>query len=161
MKKNLFVPVLAIVVVTLCFSACTKRAAQDEVIYTIDEVYTQAEVLSGDTITFEGVCTHLCKHGGRKAFLMGSAMDTMYTDTAMVVKPRILRVEGAKMGNFDAACINNVVRVKGVLHSFEYQQPIMDNPGEQHGTAGQGCETEKAAIKGYYAEAISYVIVTE
>lgn len=161
MKRNLFVTVGAIIVAALCLTACTKKASQSEVIYTIDDVYTQAESLLGDTITFEGVCTHLCKHGGRKAFLMGTAMDTIYTDTAVVVKPRILRVEGAKMGNFDAACINNVVRVKGVLHSFEYQQPIMDHPGEQHGTAGQGCETEKTAIKGYYAEAISYIIVTE
>lgn len=130
-------------------AACSKPAEKQETIYSIDEVYTQADSLVGDTISFQGVCTHLCKHGGRKAFLMGSDEN------------RILRVEGAEMGNFDAACINNIVRVKGVLHTFEYQPEPEDNPGEQHGTDGQGCETEKKAIKGYYATAISYTIVTE
>ena len=76
---------------------------------------------------------------------------------------RILRVEGAKMGNFDAACINNIVRVKGVLHAFEVQpEPeVSTDPAEQHGTDGTGCETEKKAIKGYFAEAVSYQIITE
>lgn len=127
-------------------AACSKPAEKQETIYSIDEVYTQADSLVGDTISFQGVCTHLCKHGGRKAFLMGSDEN------------RILRVEGAEMGNFDAACINNIVRVKGVLHTFEYQPEPED---KQHGTDGQGCETEKKAIKGYYATAISYTIVTE
>lgn len=146
MKKFMFFAALAAVV---GLAACSKPAEKQETIYSIDEVYTQADSLVGDTISFQGVCTHLCKHGGRKAFLMGSDEN------------RILRVEGAEMGNFDAACINNIVRVKGVLHTFEYQPEPEDNPGEQHGTDGQGCETEKKAIKGYYATAISYTIVTE
>lgn len=146
MKKFMFFAALAAVV---GLASCSKPAEKQETIYSIDEVYTQADSLVGDTISFQGVCTHLCKHGGRKAFLMGSD------------ESRILRVEGAEMGNFDAACINNIVRVKGVLHTFEYQPEPEDNPGEQHGTDGQGCETEKKAIKGYYATAISYTIVTE
>lgn len=148
MKKFMF---FAAFVAALFLASCSKTAQKAETIYTIDEVYNQAESLLGDTITFQGVCTHLCKHGGRKAFLMGSD------------ESRILRVEGAKMGNFDAACISNIVRVKGVLHAFEVQpEPaVSDNPAEQHGTDGNGCETEKKAIKGYYAEAISYQIITE
>ena len=142
---------LAAFVAALFLASCAKTTEKAETIYTIDEVYAQADSLLGDTILFQGVCTHLCKHGGRKAFLMGSD------------ESRILRVEGAKMGNFDAACINNIVRVKGVLHAFEVQpEPVVsDNPAEQHGTDGNGCETEKKAIKGYYAEAVSYQIITE
>lgn len=155
--------IFAAFVAALCLASCSKPAQQSETIYTIDEVYTQAAELVSDTITFQGVCSHLCKHGGRKAFLMGTQVDTIYTDTAAVVRPRILRVEGGKMGNFDAACINNIVRVKGVLHSFDMQpQPALANdPNEQHGTDGKGCETEQQAIKGYFAEAISYQIITE
>ncbi len=148
MKKQMFI---AVIVAAFCLGACTKNTPKTEVIYTIDEVYAQADSLLGDTIIFQGVCTHLCKHGGRKAFLMGSD------------ESRILRVEGAKMGNFDVACINNIVRVKGVLHTFEIQpQPLVaDNSGEQHGEDGQGCETEQKAIKNYYAEAVSYQIISE
>ncbi len=148
MKKQMLV---AVIVAAFCLGACTKSTPKTEVIYTIDEVYAQADSLLGDTITFQGVCTHLCKHGGRKAFLMGSD------------ESRILRVEGAKMGNFDVACINNIVRVKGVLHSFEVQpqQVVADNSGEQHGEDGRGCETEQKAIKNYFAEAVSYQIITD
>lgn len=148
MKKFMF---FAAFVAAFCLASCSKTATQSETVYTIDEVYNQADSLLGDTITFQGVCTHLCKHGGRKAFLMGSD------------DSRILRVEGAKMGNFDAACIGNIVRVKGVLYAFEVQpEPVVvDNSGEQHGVDGNGCETEKKAIKGYYAEAVSYQIITE
>ncbi len=160
MKKIMF---FAAVVAAMCLASCAKTTEKAETIYTIDEVYSQAESLLGDTITFQGVCSHLCKHGGRKAFLMGTQSDTVYTDNDTIIRPRILRVEGAKMGNFDAACINNIVRVKGVLHAFEVQpEPVAaNNPAEQHGTDGNGCETEKAAIKGYYAEAVSYQIITE
>lgn len=144
-KELLFVVALA----SICLAACTKSAPKEEVVYSIDEVYTHADSLLGDTISFQGVCTHLCKHGGRKAFLMGSD------------ESRILRVEGGKMGNFDVACISNIVRVKGVLHQFEIQaEPaVAENSGEEHGVDGKGCETEQKAIKGYYAEAISYEIV--
>ncbi len=148
MKKCMF---FAAFVAAFCLASCSKTASQPETVYTIDEMYNLADSLLGDTVSFQGVCTHLCKHGGRKAFLMGSD------------ESRILRVEGAKMGNFDAACIGNVVRVKGVLHAFEVQpEPVVvDNSGEQHGADGNGCETEKKAIKGYFAEAVSYQIVTE
>lgn len=140
---------MAALAAVIGLASCSKPAEKQETVYTIDQVYDQAESLVGDTITFQGMCTHLCKHGGRKAFLMGSD------------ESRILRVEGAEMGNFDAACINNVVRVKGVLNAFEYVPETNDDPAEKHGTDGQGCETEKKAIKGYYANAISYTIVTE
>ncbi len=160
MKKFMFFAALAALI---GLASCSKTAEKQETIYSIDEVYAQADSLLGDTITFQGVCSHLCKHGGRKAFLMGTQSDTVYTDNDTIIRPRILRVEGAKMGNFDAACINNIVRVKGVLHAFEVQpEPVAaNNPAEQHGTDGNGCETEKAAIKGYYAEAVSYQIITE
>lgn len=148
MKKTLF---FAALVAVLGLASCSKPAESQETVYTIDQLYEQAESLVGDTITFQGMCTHLCAHGGRKAFLMGSD------------ESRILRVEGGEMGNFDAACISNVVRVKGVLNVVEYQpEPvIVDDPAEQHGENGQGCETEQKAIKDYYVTAMSYTIVTE
>ncbi|MCM1034718.1 MAG: hypothetical protein NC038_03625 [Paludibacter sp.] len=146
MKKVLFIAV----VVLGAFTACSKTTTEQTVVYTINEVYDNADSLLNDTITFQGICTHLCKHGGRKAFLMG-------TDES-----RILRVEGAGMGHFEADCINNIVRVQGILRATEIQ-PEQDNalPSEQHGEDGNGCETEKKAIRTYYAEAIAYEIVQE
>ena len=137
-------------VALVAFTACQKQAEQAQVVYSIDEVYAQADSLVGDTICFEGVCSHLCKHGGRKAFLMGSD------------ESRILRVEGAQMGNFAPECINNIVRVRGILHAVEVvpEENVTDD-GLKHGTDDNGCETEKKAIRKYFAEAISYEIIVE
>lgn len=146
MKKILFVLAVAL----MAFTACQKQVEQAQVMYSIDEVYAQADSLVGDTIVFQGVCTHLCKHGGRKAFLMGSD------------ESRILRVEGAKAGNFVPECINNLVRVRGVLHAIEIlPEDCETGDGLQHGEGEGGCETEKKAIRKYFAEAVSYEIITE
>jgi hypothetical protein len=75
---------------------------------------------------------------------------------------RILRVEGAKMGNFAPECVNNLVRVRGVLNAVEVvpEENVADD-GLKHGEDDNGCETEKKAIRKYYAEAVSYEIITE
>ena len=146
MKKILLMMAVALV----AFTACQKQAQEAQVVYSIDEVYAQADSLVGDTICFQGVCSHLCKHGGRKAFLMGSD------------ESRILRVEGASMGNFAPECINNLVRVRGILHAVEVvPEENATDDGLKHGTDDNGCETEKKAIRKYFAEAISYEIIVE
>ncbi len=146
MKKILFVLVAGLFALT----ACQKQAEQAQVVYSIDEVYAQADSLAGDTICFQGICAHLCKHGGRKAFLMGSD------------ESRILRVEGASAGNFAPECINNLVRVRGILHAIEVvPEEGESSDGLQHGEGEGGCETEKKAIRKYFAEALSYEIITE
>lgn len=146
MKKVLVILAVALV----AFTACQKQEQAAQTIYSIDEVYAQADSLVGDTICFQGICSHLCKHGGRKAFLMGSD------------ESRILRVEGAKMGNFAPECINNIVRVRGILHAVEVvpEENAADD-GLKHGTDDNGCETEKKAIRKYFAEAVSYEIIVE
>lgn len=146
MKKILFMMAVALV----AFTACQKQAQVAEKVYSIDEVYAQADSLAGDTIYFEGICAHLCKHGGRKAFLMGSD------------ESRILRVEGASAGNFAPECINNLVRVRGILHAIDViPEEGESTDGLKHGTDDNGCETEKKAIRKYFAEAVSYEIITE
>lgn len=146
MKKVLFILAVALI----SFTACQKQAPVAETIYSIDELYSQADSLLGDTIYFQGICSHLCKHGGRKAFLMGSD------------ETRILRVEGASAGNFAPECINNIVRVRGILHAIEIMpEEGVSGDGLKHGEDDNGCETEKKAIRKYFAEAVSYEIIVE
>lgn len=38
----------------------------------IDDLLANAESLTDQEVTIEGVCTHACKHGATKIFLMGS-----------------------------------------------------------------------------------------
>ena len=60
----------------------------------IDDLLANAESLTDQEVTIEGVCTHACKHGATKIFLMGS------DDT------QTIRVEAAKLGSFDTKCVN-------------------------------------------------------
>ena len=101
----------AIAATTFTFVACgNKQAKTNETAAVeqsgameIDSLLANAETLADQAVTIEGVCTHACKHGATKIFLMGS------DDTQMI------RVEAGKLGSFDTKCVNSIVRVNGTL----------------------------------------------
>lgn len=107
----------------------------------IDELLASADSLAGKTVTIEGVCTHTCRHGARKIFLMGS------DDTQTV------RVESGELGSFDPQCVNRIVRVTGTLdeqrvdeaYLAAWEEQTKAQTGERHGTTEAGCDAEKAA----------------
>ncbi len=118
----------------------TETAVQSEYV-DVDVLLDGAEQHVGQTIAVEGVCTHICQHGGRKIFLMGS------DDT------KTIRVEGGKVGKFDAACVNNLVQVKGTLceqrideaYLQRWEAQVAAQTAEKHGTTSAGCDSEKKA----------------
>ena len=94
----------------------------------IDSLLANAESLAGQEVTIEGVCTHTCKHGAKKIFLMGS------DDT------HVIRVEAGTLGAFDPKCVNSIVRVTGTL-----KEQLKAQAAEKHGTGEAGCDSEKKA----------------
>lgn len=145
LKKSLYLSLLA---VAALFSACgnaQKTAASDaatNAALQVDDVLAGADALVGDTVTFEGVCTHICKHAGRKIFLMGS------DDT------QTIRVESASLGSFKPECVNHIVTVTGVLREDRIDEAYLQRweaqlaarAAEEHGNNGAaGCDTEKKA----------------
>lgn len=107
----------------------------------IDDLLAGADSLAGKEVWIEGVCTHACKHGARKIFLMGS------DDT------QTIRVESGELGRFDPQCVNRIVRVTGTLdeqrvdeaYLTRWEAQLAGAAGEQHGTTEAGCDAEKAA----------------
>ena len=107
----------------------------------IDDLLTNAESLTDQEVTIEGVCTHACKHGATKIFLMGS------DDT------QTIRVEAAKLGSFDTKCVNSIVRVTGTLKEQRVDEAYLQQwearlkaaAAEKHGEGEAGCTTEKKA----------------
>lgn len=107
----------------------------------IDDLLAGADSLAGKEVWIEGVCTHACKHGARKIFLMGS------DDT------QTIRVESGRLGKFDPQCVGNIVRVKGILQEQrvdeaylnDWEEQLRAQSVEQHGTTEAGCESEKKA----------------
>ena len=99
----------------------------------VDQVLADPDSLVGDTIKIEGICTHICKHGGGKIFLMGS------DDT------KTLRVEaGESIGSFPQETVNSIVRVTGVLvedridedYLAQWEARIADQAKETQGEGG-------------------------
>jgi len=146
MKRTIgFVAILAMVFAL--FSCNGKKAAETEQeapqvkTMQIDEIMNEFEGLVGDTVTIEGVCTHLCRHSGRKMFLMGS------DDT------KIVRVESVELGEpFKQECLEHVVTVKGIVREERIDEEYLNEwenqlkeEMEQHGEGEGGCETEKKA----------------
>lgn len=105
----------------------------------VDQLLAQADALVGQEVVVEGVCTHICAHGGRKIFLMGS------DDT------QTIRIESGNLGAFKNECVNSIVSVKGKLVEDRIDEAYLQAWEEklkatvaEHGEGG-GCSTEKAA----------------
>lgn len=147
--KNIFFLCLLCGLTALGITSCGNRAAQNssaarsgvEVPLEIDALLAAADSLNGQTVWIEGVCTHTCKHGARKIFLMGS------DDT------KTLRVESGELGHFDPQCVNRVVRVRGRLCEERIDEACLArweaqaaaHTAETHGETEAGCDTEKKA----------------
>lgn len=192
MKSKLMILLAAATMFVACGSNNSKNvadntanAAQSATSMEIDSVLANAEALTNQEIVLEGICTHICKHGGTKIFMMGS------DDT------KTLRIEAAELGSFDQKCVNSIVKVNGVLREErideaylqQWEATVAAQTAEQHGESEAGCDSEKAArgetgssvaeriadfrtkiaarkaavgkeyLSFYYVEAISYEIV--
>lgn len=192
MKSKLMILLAAATMFVACGSNSSKNvadntanAAQSATSMEIDSVLANAEILADQEIVLEGICTHICKHGGTKIFMMGS------DDT------KTLRIEAAELGSFDQKCVNSIVKVNGVLREErideaylqQWEATVAAQTAEQHGESEAGCDSEKAArgetgssvaeriadfrtkiaarkaavgkeyLSFYYVEAISYEIV--
>ena len=99
-------------------TAAAAEAAVGEALQ-IDDLLAGADSLAGKEVWIEGVCTHACKHGARKIFLMGS------DDT------QTIRVESGKLGKFDPQCVGSIVRVKGILREQRVDEDYLRSWEEQ------------------------------
>lgn len=140
MKKTIFA--FAMAVMALAFTACgSKQAdnAQEETAQalTVDEILAAPDNYIDSLITFEGVCSHACKHGATKIFVMGDG------------EGQVLRVEAGELGSFDTNCVNNFVTITGTLKEErideEYLAAWAAENAEKHGDGQGGCETDNAA----------------
>ena len=140
---------MAALFVAACFTMMScgggKKQAQnaEETAMSIDEVLEKAADLVEQTVVIEGVCTHTCRHGAKKMFLVGSD------------DSKTLRIESGELGAFDTKVVNNVVTVKGILkeervdeaYLQDWEASLKAETEEKHGNGdGEGgCATEKNA----------------
>jgi len=120
-------------------TAQTENVPKEATALEVDLLLAQAATLINQEVSVEGVCTHICAHGGKKIFLMGS------DDT------QTIRVESGNLGAFKSECVNHIVTVKGVLKEDRIDEAYLQaweaqlkESAEKHGE-GEGCTTEKVA----------------
>ena len=142
MKKILFVLVAGLFALTAC-----QKAEVAPTVYSVDEVYVQGDSLVGDTIYVEGNCLHLCKHGGKKAFLQSSE------------EGEFIRANAVEFESFAGECINNKVRVYGVLRAIEIPVEPAAVEEEHHHEEGEEACGVCSTVKKYYIDALSYEII--
>lgn len=144
-------------------------------ILSVDSIMANAESLVGDTVTVEGRCTHLCKHGGRKAFLANA-------DTTAMIRCEATPAIG---GAFSPDCVGKTLTVEGVWQAQRIGREQLARIVEaQNAGNGGHCDTEQKAsgpaaqwlatldeqiaaggdttiVVGYYVEATSYSVPVE
>lgn len=155
MKNYRLIFIAAIALVAFTIQGCNSKKQKNsdpakteqtsltsQKILQVDDLLKEAEAMSGKEVEIEGICTHICKHGGKKIFLMGS------DDT------KTIRIEaGKEFGNFKPETVNNVVRVKGTLvedrideaYLVQWEEKIKAQTEEKHGTTEAGCSSEQKA----------------
>lgn len=142
MKKILFILAVTLGALTAC-----QKAEVAPTVYSVDEVYVHGDSLAGDTIYVEGNCLHLCKHGGKKAFLRSSE------------EGEFIRANAVEFESFAGECVNNKVRVYGVLRAVEV--PVEQPAVEEHHHEGEEACGICSTVKKFYIDAVSYDIITE
>ncbi len=147
MKKATLLLIALISILTL--TCCTSNKKTDETntntvqTYTsVDEILANAEQEIDNTVLVEGLCTHICSHGGKKLFLMGDN------------ESNTIRVEtNDALGAFKAECVNSIIQVKGSLkeeridesYLAQWEARIAEGTVDKHGEDGEGCSTELKA----------------
>lgn len=156
--KKMILGLMAAVAV-MAFSACSGSSsenadAQETQTITVDQVLANADSLVGDTLEVEGVISHLCRHGGRKAFLAGASSDALLRCEAFPI-----------MGTpFPAEVVHKNAIVKGILREQRIDEAAIQEmekaeadrvaaiekesgkeAAERAANADSGCETERTA----------------
>ena len=150
MKKTSIFTLLAVIcMVMISCGGASKGAAEDSTVEAlhVDQVLANPDSYLGDTIVIEGVCSHLCAHGGRKAFIAGSADSIMLRCEAFPL-----------MGEaFPKSVVRRPLQVKGILREERVdeaaiQEMIRKNEEAQAAAAANtelirdsGCATERTA----------------
>ena len=106
---------------------------------TVDQLLANPENYLDSTVTIEGLCSHLCSQGGRKAFIQGNA-DNMQI--------RCEAFPGMKEP-FPGEAVHKPMKVTGILREQrideEYLKCLEESVQNDRDRKEATCETERAA----------------
>jgi hypothetical protein len=156
--KTLKVLALAMMCVgafTACNSSNKQESQSDEAAIeelTVDQIWANPDSFVGKEITITGVCSHLCKHGGRKAFIMPS------NGTAPLRCDATPDMPG---GAFAKETIHQPLAVTGTLREDRITEETIKAWEEQHAAQLAAMQAEGQAPSGEAAEEAAGGCATE
>lgn len=124
MFKNLFLFAMIAVLFTACNSATTesgeKAAATEQqteeiVMMTSMDFHTHPEDFVGKNVVIEGTAVHVCKHGGKRMFIIGDESE----------EDRIQIKAGDAIDAFDVELEGSDVYVKGIMDELRIDEPYL------------------------------------
>lgn len=114
----------------------TEIAAIDTV--SVDVLMADPAAHLGDTIAVSGVCSHLCKHGGRKAFITPAGCDSV-----------ILRCDASdSLVAFSPDCVGKSLTVTGIVCETRFGEEDIKAMEARHAenvAATHDCATDAKA----------------
>jgi len=108
---------LVLAAFTFAFFSCSgnRQAGTSVSTFELDNLLVVADQQVDNTITVTGYVTHVCKHSGKKCFIVGESQKTT------------LRVEaGGEIETFPAELIGSKLSVTGVLKEQRLSQEFID-----------------------------------
>lgn len=110
-------------------------------VLTVDSLLADCGKYLNDTVTVEGVCTHLCKHGGTKAFLANP-------DTTAASPMLLCMATEAMGGAFDPSCPGKTLTVAGIVRPNTVSASTINAHIEHMKSEAEAghCDTESKAF---------------
>lgn len=105
----------------VAFAACnnqTKQPAEDQKneVITVDVFFDKAEAMVGKTITVKGMVDHVCKHGGKRMFIIGEKPEN-----------RLKLTTGEGIASFDVEMEGGNAMATGVVEMMKIDTEYLDN----------------------------------
>jgi hypothetical protein len=115
MRKILILAALATVIFA-CKTETKKTGWDENKVFTVTEVLAKPDTFVNKLMKVKGTINHVCKHGGKKAFLMGETEEqTLRCDA------------GKELAQFDASKIGNDAVVTGVFKEQKVDEAFLSN----------------------------------
>lgn len=114
MIKKVFGMMLAIAVMASCASKEQKSEEKEEkeiAVVTVDKIANDMQSYVDKSIVIEGIVNHVCKHGGKRMFIMGED-----PDVAIKITPN------DKIGVFEQELVGSTVEVTGVVKELRIDE---------------------------------------
>ena len=107
----------ALILIALLVTACEKKQASEEVPQlTVAQIDADAAQYVGKKVSVTGTAVHVCKHGGKRLFVIGDTPEPRFKITA-----------GEQVNSFDVALEGSDIVATGVVQEQKVDEAFLDN----------------------------------